>query len=165
MKQAVLSKDHIMEVLGTIEDPEIPVITIVELGIVRDVEIAEDGGVTVVITPTYSGCPAMYAITASIEKSLKAEGLQQVKVKTVFNPAWTTDWITDEARQKLKEYGIAPPGYVIDDDLFDFKPREIACPFCDSADTRRESEFGSTPCKSQYFCNSCRQPFEYFKCH
>lgn len=153
-----------MEILETIPDPEIPVITIVDLGIVREVELENDG-VKVVITPTYSGCPAMNAIEQSIVSELKAHGVAEVRVKTVFSPAWTTDWINDAARKKLKDYGIAPPGYVYDEDLFDFKPKKISCPFCDSGDTRRISQFGSTPCKAQYYCDDCSQPFEYFKCH
>lgn len=153
-----------MQLLEEIPDPEIPVISIVELGIVRDVDLSDDG-VCVVITPTYSGCPAMYAIENSIKTALREKGFADARVKTVFNPAWTTGWISEEARRKLKKYGIAPPGYELDEELFDFKPRQIACPHCDAEDTRRVSQFGSTPCKAQYYCNQCSQPFEYFKCH
>ena len=164
MKSRQITKDDIIDMLADIPDPEVPVINIVELGIVRDAAIDGDE-IVVKITPTYSGCPAMNMIERQIVDHLSTHGLDNVSIKTVYAPAWTTDWITEEAKQKLKDYGIAPPGMVMDQDLFDFKPRPVSCPQCDSDDTKRQSEFGSTPCKSQYFCNNCHQPFEHFKCH
>jgi ring-1,2-phenylacetyl-CoA epoxidase subunit PaaD len=136
------------------------------MGIVRDV-LQEDDKVVVIITPTYSGCPAMKLIETNIGIHLKKSGFEHVKINTVLSPPWTTDWITAEARQKLKEYGIAPPPKVSQDKnalLFE-AGLPVNCPFCNEEDTELKSQFGSTPCKSLYFCNSCQQPFEHFKCH
>lgn len=147
-------------------DPEVPVLSVVDLGIIRAVDVDDTGHVTVAVTPTYSGCPAMRVIEHEILESLRESGFDDAEVKTVYSPAWTTDWITSEGRARLKEYGIAPPG-----------PREestelvpllrrlpaIECPFCGSHNTQRRSEFGSTACKATWFCNGCRQPFEEFK--
>ncbi len=155
--------DQVVELLREIKDPEVPVIDIVELGIVRGAEV--DGGkVTVLITPTYSGCPAMRVIEEQVVETLERHGFDQVSVKMVFNPAWTTDWISDQAREKLRAYGIAPPGKAEVELVTLGRPtRTIACPFCASANTSRESEFGSTACKALYVCRSCHQPFEHFK--
>jgi ring-1,2-phenylacetyl-CoA epoxidase subunit PaaD len=166
MSTADITKERVLELLVGIPDPEIPVINIVELGIVRDVTIKPDG-LQVKITPTYSGCPAMKMIENQIVEHLKTAGFADVKVVTTFTPAWTTDWLTPEAKEKMRRYGIAPPGMVADhkDDLFSFKPRPVPCPYCSSGSTERQAEFGSTPCKAQYYCNDCREPFEHFKCH
>ena len=154
----------IVELLREVKDPEVPVIDIVELGIVRGVDI-EDGVVTVKVTPTYSGCPAMRAIEEQVVETLKRHGFDRVRVKQVFNPAWTTDWITDAAKEKLRAYGIAPPGPAAETELVTLggPTRTVPCPFCGSGNTTRESEFGSTSCKSLHVCRSCHQPFEHFK--
>ena len=161
-----ITTDSVWELLREIEDPEIPVINIVELGVIRDVTL-QDEKVTVTITPTYSGCPAMQMIEANINAQLEQNGVQNFEVKTVISPAWTTDWLTDEAKQKLKNYGIAPPEKTTSDKTALFKDgqRKVACPFCDSENTELKSQFGATACKSLYFCNECVQPFEHFKCH
>lgn len=146
-------------------DPEIPVITIEELGVLRDIEFVDDK-VIVIITPTYSGCPAMKQFEKDILAALKENGIENAEIKTVFSPAWTTDWISDNAKQKLLEYGIAPPVSGSHDKgaLFASGPKVVACPRCGSNDTRLVSQFGSTACKAQYQCNSCLEPFDYFKC-
>jgi ring-1,2-phenylacetyl-CoA epoxidase subunit PaaD len=145
--------------LATISDPEIPVLTILDLGIVKNVEI-EDETVTVTITPTYTGCPAMDMISTQIRMAMLSLGFKTVNIKTVLTPAWTTDWISETGKQKLNEYGIAPPNkkFVIASD-------GITCPQCNSTNTRLISEFGSTACKSLLQCNDCKEPFDYFKCH
>jgi ring-1,2-phenylacetyl-CoA epoxidase subunit PaaD len=153
-----------------VTDPEIPVLNIEEMGIAREVRIDEQGHVTVRITPTYSGCPAMQAIEMAIRAKLLEKGLtkDQFTVDKDYKEAWTTDWMTNEAKAKLKEYGIAPPTHRAADPEIAFKPmseREVSCPHCDSTNTRLQSEFGSTACKAQFYCDDCHQPFEYFKCH
>lgn len=158
-----LSTRAAWEVLGRIPDPEIPVISVTELGIVRDVTCV-DGAVEVVVTPTYSGCPATADIERSIRAALTAAGATSVTVRTQLAPAWTTDWISPSARARLLDYGIAPPGEHGPGaaQLVSFVPR-IACPRCGSRDTERLSQFGATPCKALYRCRACREPFEYFK--
>jgi ring-1,2-phenylacetyl-CoA epoxidase subunit PaaD len=160
----MLSADEVYGVLNTVMDPEVPVISVVELGIVRDVAIHNDA-VTITITPTYSGCPAMREIEADIRTALVARGVHDVNVKLVLSPAWTTDWIGPEAREKLRAYGIAPPGRAEPQGLITLTRARVAvqCPFCGSNDTRLQSEFGSTACKAIHVCNSCRQPFDEFK--
>lgn len=160
----MLNRDEVYEVLRTVMDPEVPVISVVELGIVRDVEVAGDA-VVITITPTYSGCPAMHEIEADIRSALVARGAGDVSVKLVLSPAWTTDWIGPEAREKLRAYGIAPPGRAEPQGLITLtRARQpVSCPFCGSDDTRLQSEFGSTACKAIHVCNSCRQPFDEFK--
>ncbi|MFQ5584002.1 MAG: 1,2-phenylacetyl-CoA epoxidase subunit PaaD, partial [Calditrichia bacterium] len=159
------TREDILEILQGVKDPEIPVISVVELGIVRDVVIKGEE-IRVDITPTYSGCPANKVIENSIREALETRGFEQVEIRIVYSPPWTTDWIDEEARQKLKEYGIAPPGKPDDEDWSPFGnlKRVIPCPFCNSEDTTLTSEFGSTACKALYYCNTCRQPFEHFKC-
>ena len=152
-------------ILERVMDPEVPVLSVVELGIVRDVEL-DDAGVTVVVTPTYSGCPAMRTIEDEIVAALGAAGFPGARVRTVFAPAWTTDWIAPEAREKLRAYGIAPP--VRDDASEELVPLHrrapaVECPYCRSTRTEMRSEFGSTACKATLFCLDCRQPFELFK--
>lgn len=163
------SKESILEILATVMDPELPMIDVVELGIVRDVEIG-DSEIVVDITPTYSGCPAMQVIERDIVSTLDSHGFPGSKVRTIYSPPWTTDWISDSTKRKLEQYGIAPPHLVTDGDggiaelvsLRRAKPT-IACPFCGSANTSERSEFGSTACKAIHFCNGCHQPFDYFK--
>jgi ring-1,2-phenylacetyl-CoA epoxidase subunit PaaD len=149
--------------LGGVPDPEVPAISVVELGIVRDVQVDGDA-VTVVVTPTYSGCPAMREIEQDIVAALEAAGFARVDVRTTYAPAWTTDWITAEAREKLRAYGIAPPGPAEGPTLVPLRRRRVvACPYCGSEQTTLRSEFGSTACKAIHFCDACRQPFEEFK--
>jgi ring-1,2-phenylacetyl-CoA epoxidase subunit PaaD len=159
----MLTAAQAWDILGRVPDPEIPAISVTELGIVRDVQAAEDG-VDVVVTPTYSGCPATEAIERSIRDALAAAGARDVRVRQQLSPAWSTDWIAEDARERLRAYGIAPPGErsgAVERPL-SFVPR-IACPRCDSTDTERLSQFGSTACKALYRCRACREPFEYFK--
>src|SRR5699024_8449189 len=160
-------EDDLQKLLAEVMDPEIPVLSIVDLGILREVSV-ERGKVTVRITPTYSGCPAMHAIENEIIKKLRLNGIQNFDIKTDFSETWTTDWMPDEAKQKLKEYGIAPPGKTESDEDFlkklSGKPAVVTCPYCDSSDTELQSEFGSTACKAQYYCHDCHEPFEHFKC-
>ena len=154
--------------LEQVMDPEIPVISVVELGIVRSVRVVSTGSVTVTITPTYSGCPAMRVIEDEIRAALTAAGWSEVSIATVHAPAWTTDWLDDGAREKLRKWGIAPPPRVTTEAGDALVPlrRAVAttqCPFCGSYDTVLRSEFGSTACKSLLFCEGCHQPFELFK--
>jgi ring-1,2-phenylacetyl-CoA epoxidase subunit PaaD len=159
-------RDEVLAVLDTVMDPEVPVLSVRELGIVRDVVVDDRGGVTVVVTPTYSGCPAIQVIEHDILTALADAGFENAKVRTTYSPAWTTDWIPDSARVKLKAYGIAPPGQAATDGglVQLMRARQApACPYCDSRDTEVRSEFGSTACKSVCWCRNCRQPFEEFK--
>ncbi|MCC8975175.1 1,2-phenylacetyl-CoA epoxidase subunit PaaD [Bradyrhizobium brasilense] len=144
-------------------DPEIPVLTIADLGVLRDVAV-HDGHVEVAITPTYSGCPAMNMIALEIELALEREGIHKPKVHTVLAPAWTTDWMSEDGRRKLREYGIAPPLPGSSRRAL-FGEQHVMCPQCSSVDTELLSEFGSTSCKALWRCRSCREPFDYFKCH
>ena len=153
--------------LSQVPDPEIPVISVTDLGIVRNVDW--DGETLVVtVTPTYSGCPATSVIALDIEAALRAKGIERLRVERRLSPPWTTDWITQEGRRRLEAYGIAPPaespGGPSPFDRFLRKPPTIACPRCRSDHTSRISEFGSTPCKAQYQCRDCLEPFDYFKC-
>jgi ring-1,2-phenylacetyl-CoA epoxidase subunit PaaD len=154
----------VLAILEQVKDPEVPVISIVELGIVRGVEVDGDT-VRVDITPTYSGCPAMRTIEEEVVATLREHGFREVTVRTVFQPAWTTEWIGEEARRKLREYGIAPPGHLAAEAPIQLGPtvRRVACPFCGSTDTELRSSFGSTACKALHYCTACRQPFEHFK--
>jgi ring-1,2-phenylacetyl-CoA epoxidase subunit PaaD len=164
MNTLLPSKEKIFSILSEIPDPEIPVINIIELGILRDVKW--DGTLcVVVITPTYSGCPAMKVIEDDIKIKLKEIGIQNVKVELVYSPAWTTDWISDTAKEKLRTYGIAPPDHsTIDKGVLMGKARELKCPRCGSKNTTMISQFGSTACKALYRCLDCKEPFDYFKC-
>ena len=150
------------EVAGAVPDPEIPVLTIEDLGILRDVEVADDGHVRVTITPTYSGCPAMDAIRADVIAALAAEGYVDVSVDLVLSPAWSTDWMSEEGRHKLEEYGVAPPAPRVPGAPVPLT-LSLRCPQCGSPDTRELSRFGSTACKSLWVCNACREPFDHFK--
>ena len=163
MTVADARREEILAWLDEVKDPEVPVLSIRELGVLRDVEVSGDD-VVVVMTPTYSGCPAMHAMEVDVVATLARHGVPNVRVKTVYAPAWTTDWISDEAKAKLAAYGIAPPARVEADDLVPLRRRApVACPYCDSVDTIVRSEFGSTACKAILFCNGCHQPFELFK--
>ena len=144
-------------------DPEIPVLTIADLGVLRDVTV-HDGQVEVAITPTYSGCPAMNMIAVEIEVALQRAGFRNPKVRTVLSPAWTTDWMSDDGRRKLKDYGVAPPQSGGGRRAL-FGEQQVACPQCGSLETEVLSEFGSTSCKALWRCMTCREPFDYFKCH
>jgi ring-1,2-phenylacetyl-CoA epoxidase subunit PaaD len=150
-------------IVGAVVDPEIPALSIADLGVLRDIRV-EDGGIEIFITPTYSGCPAMNMIAIEIELALAKSGFGPTRVTTVLSPAWTTDWMSEDGRRKLKEYGVAPPRRGGGRRVL-FGVEEIACPRCNSADTAQIAEFGSTSCKALWRCNSCREPFDYFKCH
>jgi ring-1,2-phenylacetyl-CoA epoxidase subunit PaaD len=160
------STKKIWSLLEEVNDPEVPVLSILDLGIVRDVKL-EGNKATVIITPTYSGCPAMDAIRMSIRMVLLQQGYKTVDVQTVLSPAWTTDWMTEKGKNKLQAYGIAPPTpvqQVCHPGLF-HREEAIACPRCLSHHTTLISEFGSTACKALYRCEDCKEPFDYFKCH
>jgi ring-1,2-phenylacetyl-CoA epoxidase subunit PaaD len=151
------------DVAASVVDPEIPVLTIADLGVLREVAL-NDGRVEVTITPTYSGCPAMNMITLEIELALEREGFRNSHVRTVLSPAWTTDWMSADGRRKLRKYGIAPPQRARSRRGL-FGVEQVACPQCGSANTEVLSEFGSTSCKALWRCKACREPFDYFKCH
>lgn len=162
--------------LALVPDPEIPAISIVDLGIVREVrwdETQSPPRLIVTVTPTYSGCPATEVIADSIREALKREGVEAVELRTQLSPAWTTDWLAPAAKEKLRRYGIAPPVGVADEHIVDISrlarrsvgEPEVACPQCGSTHTELSSQFGSTPCKALYVCLACREPFDYFKCH
>jgi ring-1,2-phenylacetyl-CoA epoxidase subunit PaaD len=155
----------IWQILETVCDPEVPVLTIIDLGIVRAINISSNspsgaGGIEVTITPTYTGCPAMDMISMDIKMKLLENGYKKIKVTYILSPAWTTDWMTEEGKQKLKAYGIAAPDKKI------IIPQDgVECPQCNSTNTKLLSEFGSTACKALYQCSDCKEPFDYFKCH
>ena len=166
------SIDEVWHWLAEVPDPEIPVISLTDLGIIRNVAWREDT-LVVTVTPTYSGCPATTIINLDIETALAEKGLSKVKLERQLSPAWTTDWISAEGREKLREYGIAPPidGTAADgvlmkriDRLSGRSNLTIACPRCGSVNTEKISQFGSTPCKASYRCTDCLEPFDYFKC-
>lgn len=159
-----LTREEAFAALDEVMDPEVPVLSVVELGIVRDVAV-DANRVTVSVTPTYSGCPAMRTIEQEIEQTLLARGAGRVEVHVSYAPAWTTDWISAEARDKLRAYGIAPPGPADHDALVTIGRRRSAvrCPYCGSAKTELRSEFGATACKAIHMCLACTQPFEEFK--
>ena len=159
----MVSTDQIRQYMEEVFDPEVPVLTIVDLGVLRKVEVIEDT-VKITITPTYSGCPAMKRIEDDIVELLKEKGIDKVEVDLVLSPAWTTDWLSAEGRVKLKEYGIAPPENEMDKSVLFAEPTIVPCPKCDSRDTKLVSQFGSTACKAHYQCNTCLEPYDYFKC-
>ncbi|WP_417609692.1 1,2-phenylacetyl-CoA epoxidase subunit PaaD [Owenweeksia hongkongensis] len=160
----VLSENQIWQWLEDVSDPEIPVLSVVDLGVVRHVDINHDHPI-VTITPTYSGCPAMNEIEENIRKKLKEEGLETIEVKTILSPPWTTDWMTENGKKKLQEFGIAPPeGSSADKSVLFGKAKQVTCPKCKSTNTSMISQFGSTACKSLYKCEDCKEPFDYFKC-
>ena len=143
--------EHIWKLLDLVPDPEIPVISVVELGVIRDITFNRES-YTILITPTYSGCPAIKTFTDDIKKCLKENGIRNFKINLVYSPAWTTDWMTNKTKEKLKKYGIAPPS------------ETVICPQCNSKNTKLVSEFGATACKAMYKCLDCLEPFEFFKC-
>jgi ring-1,2-phenylacetyl-CoA epoxidase subunit PaaD len=172
MMQQAASTAQVWDWLGQVTDPEIPVISVVDLGIVRDVEWQGDECV-VTITPTYSGCPAMQVIAESVTEALHSHGVPNVRLVNQLSPAWTTDWMSEAGKLALKDYGIAPPAQQVIDisGLHSGVKRgvvpklTVACPNCGSTHTELTSQFGSTPCKALYKCLDCREPFDYFKCH
>ncbi|HNP21575.1 MAG TPA: phenylacetate-CoA oxygenase subunit PaaJ [Panacibacter sp.] len=162
----------IWRMLEAVTDPEIPVLSVVDMGIIRAVRIDETGlpnrpAVEITITPTYTGCPAMDVINTSIRLALIEGGITKHQIKTVLYPAWSTDWITESGKQKLKAYGIAPPQAKSTAPTMNLTEAEetIQCPQCNSTDTKLISRFGSTACKALYQCQDCKEPFDYFKCH
>jgi ring-1,2-phenylacetyl-CoA epoxidase subunit PaaD len=155
----VIDEAAVWQLLDTVCDPEIPVLSITDLGIVKQVSVTSSK-ITVTITPTYTGCPAMDMIATNIRLAFAARGFTQLELKTVLSPAWTTDWITEEGKARLKQYGIAPPNKKME-----IPEDGIECPLCGLADTKLLSAFGSTACKALYQCQQCKEPFDYFKCH
>jgi len=153
------------EAVRSVPDPEIPVLSVVDLGLVRTLEVAADGRVRLGVSPTYSGCPATAMIRRALVEALHAAGFAHVAAHDELSPPWTSDWITDEGREKLRAYGIAPPARAVRSPraMLQHEP-QVACPRCGSLATERLSEFGSTPCKALYRCSGCREPFDYFKC-
>jgi len=157
--------EMVKTLLSEIPDPEVPVITIADLGILREVK-EQDGKIIVTITPTYSGCPAMKAIENEISSLLKKNSIDHFEIKYTFSPAWTTDWMNDHAKEKLREYGIAPPEKTTSDKSVLMLQKKVKnCPRCGSENTEMISAFGSTACKALYRCKNCGEPFDYFKCH
>jgi ring-1,2-phenylacetyl-CoA epoxidase subunit PaaD len=163
----MLTKAEIWECLSQIPDPDIPVVSITDLGLVKEVTPSDTAEkVTVTVTPSYSGCPAMQLFKQEIIEALKSKGIKEVEVKTVYSPAWSSNMISEAGKEKMRKHGIAPPEALAKDSpvFFSETKRTVRCPWCNSTDTKHTSQFGSTPCKALWFCNSCNQPFEYFKC-
>ncbi|HNU58104.1 MAG TPA: phenylacetate-CoA oxygenase subunit PaaJ [Flavobacteriales bacterium] len=160
----MITKDRILELLDYVKDPEIPAINVLELGVVRQVEVEPDGKAIITITPTYTGCPAMDVMAADIRKELLEAGVPAVEVRMSLSPAWTTDWITETGKRKLKEYGIAPPEKTADIRALKGEQPVVTCPQCGSTNTVMLSAFGSTACKALWKCNDCLEPFDQFKC-
>ncbi len=158
IEKVIISKEFILKLLETIPDPEVPALSIIDLGIVRNVETDASNKLTIAITPTYTGCPAMDVISMNIRMCLLEHGLNNIEIKNILSPAWTTDWMTETGKQKLKDYGIAPPA--ASDNI-----KLIQCPQCHSYNIELVSYFGSTACKALYKCEDCLEPFDYFKCH
>jgi ring-1,2-phenylacetyl-CoA epoxidase subunit PaaD len=166
---AVANGDHDLwqrawDAAAAVTDPEIPVLTIDDLGVLREVVLCDDGRIDVAITPTYSGCPAMNMIAVNVALALECAGFPDATVRTVLSPAWTTDWMSDTGRRKLRDYGIAPPQPASSRRAL-FGVEHVNCPQCGSGDTELLSEFGSTSCKALWRCKTCREPFDCFKCH
>jgi ring-1,2-phenylacetyl-CoA epoxidase subunit PaaD len=166
MTETTTFEDDIRSILAEVKDPEIPVLTVEDLGIIREIKPLNDGkGVHVIITPTYSGCPAMNMIEMQVRAALEAENYTPVKVTTSISPAWTTEWMSDEGKRKLKEYGISPPTTKKRQAALLGEEPDVECPHCGSHNTEVSSQYGSTPCKALYRCLDCLEPFDYFKCH
>ena len=159
----MVTKEEIYSWLEEVSDPEVPVLSIIDLGVVRNVSF-ENNTWLITLTPTYSGCPAMQTMEEEILIKLKERGLSSVKILTTLSPAWTTDWLSENGRKKLKAYGIAPPEDEQDKSLLFSSPTIVPCPLCSSKNTRLISQFGSTACKAHYQCSECQEPFDYFKC-
>lgn len=162
----IATKEAITKILEEVRDPEIPILSIAEMGMLRDIKIQEDGKILVYMTPTYSGCPATDLINVDVIAALQNNGYQNVAVITILSPAWTTDWLSEEAKAKMIKTGIAPPLETTNDKgfLLGEKPT-VNCPYCSSKSTKLISWHGTTACKSLYTCNDCLQPFDHFKCH
>ena len=161
--KANITTDTAWKLMEDVYDPEIPVLSIIDLGIVRNIQLSHDD-IEIFITPTYSGCPAMDVISMNIRTILSANGFKKIKITQQLSPAWTTDWMTENGKEKLKAYGIAPPiGKSFDKKYLE--ELKVECPHCHSLNTKLISQFGSTACKALYQCNDCREPFDYFKCH
>jgi ring-1,2-phenylacetyl-CoA epoxidase subunit PaaD len=158
------TRDSILQILSVICDPEISVVSIQEMGILRDV-VVHDNVCEIIITPTYTGCPAMGIIEADIQSTLHHAGMAEVKVTTVYTPAWTTDWMSESTKEKLQKFGIAAPVHSHCMDWSKPEQHAVICPLCHAEDTQIISNFGSTACKALYKCNVCKEPFDYFKCH
>jgi len=159
----MVSREQIYNWLEEVSDPEIPVLSVIDLGVVRDAQII-NGEWLITITPTYSGCPAMKTMEEDILSKLKDNGIDSAKVEMVLAPAWSTDWLSENGRIKLSEYGIAPPEHEVDKSVLFAEPTIVPCPKCGSRNSRMVSQFGSTACKALYQCNDCQEPFDYFKC-
>ena len=159
----MVTENEILDYMEEVYDPEVPVLTIVDLGIVRNITYQGEC-CKITITPTYSGCPAMKRIEEDVIQKLDEKVIGNVEVDLVLSPAWTTDWLSDSGRKKLKKYGIAPPENEVDKSVLFSEPTIVPCPKCDSKDTKLVSQFGSTACKAHYQCNHCLEPFDYFKC-
>ena len=159
------AQEEIYQYLEQVKDPEVPALSILDLGIVRNVQVNAANEATITITPTYSGCPAMDVIGMNIRMALAGRGFSKINVELQLKPAWTTDWMTKTGKQKLKAYGIAPPQRLAKNPLALFDDDTVPCPHCDSTNTELVSNFGATSCKALYKCNNCSEPFEHFKCH
>ena len=159
-----ITEQEIWKLLEQVYDPEIPVLSVIDLGIIRDVQLDNDE-IRIFITPTYSGCPAMDVISMTIRMALLKEGFKNIKITQQLSPAWTTDWMTEKGKEKLMVYGISPPVGKSVDKKYATEVLKIPCPLCYSKNTRLVSQFGSTACKALYQCNDCKEPFDHFKCH
>ncbi len=166
MKTTTIDKEALYACLEEVKDPEVPVLSIIDLGIVRDIQLNNDE-LEVTITPTYTGCPAMDVIATAIRVELTILGFKKIKIVRSISASWTTDWMSEEGKRKLKEYGIAPPNpkQQVCNDKIVAPDEAVQCPHCNSWHTHRISEFGSTACKALYQCDDCKEPFDYFKCH
>jgi ring-1,2-phenylacetyl-CoA epoxidase subunit PaaD len=164
MSSTTLNEARVLDILQRVKDPEIPVISVLELGVVRHVQLEANGKAIITITPTYTGCPAMDVMAADIKKELLEHGVAAVEVRRSLAPAWTTDWITESGKRKLMDYGIAPPEKTADIRALRGEQPVVACPQCGSTATRMLSAFGSTACKALWQCSDCLEPFDQFKC-
>jgi ring-1,2-phenylacetyl-CoA epoxidase subunit PaaD len=162
-----MTKEQIFAWLEDVKDPEVPALSILDLGIVRDVQLPStpEAPICIKITPTYSGCPAMDVIAIGIRLALAGHGINNIQIENQLSPAWTTEWMTETGKEKLKAYGIAPPHRKAFADLGLFEKEDIACPRCNATNTELVSQYGPTSCKALYKCLECLEPFEYFKCH
>lgn len=160
----MVTEKLIWELLLQVFDPEVPVLSVVDLGVIRRVELDDSNMFQIDLTPTYSGCPAMHRMESDIIEVLEKNNITNVKVNLVLSPAWTTDWLTETGKQRLKEYGIAPPVNEVDKSVLFAEETKVPCPQCNSGETKMVSQFGSTACKAHYQCLSCLEPFDYFKC-
>ena len=160
----MVTEKEIWGFLEEVSDPEVPVLSVVDLGVVRNVELINETTCKITITPTYTGCPAMKVMEEDIISKLNEKGVSNVSVDLTLYPSWTTDWLSENGERKLKEYGIAPPEKEVDKSVLFAEPTVVPCPLCNSANTKMVSQFGSTACKAHYQCNDCLEPVDYFKC-